>query len=102
MGTVGNGLLLDHIVPAMNTTGSAVDIQLELQQLVNQGATFTAMEVSSHGLVQGRVSALPFIASVFTTNLSRDHLDYHGDMANYEQAKWLLFSTHHSGREKNH
>ncbi|SPY93958.1 UDP-N-acetylmuramoylalanyl-D-glutamate--2, 6-diaminopimelate ligase [Proteus mirabilis] len=99
MGTVGNGLL-DHIVPAMNTTGSAVDIQLELQQLVNQGATFTAMEVSSHGLVQGRVSALPFVASVFT-NLSRDHLDYHGDMANYEQAKWLLFSTHHSG-EKNH
>lgn len=97
MGTVGNGLL-DHIVPAMNTTGSAVDIQLELQQLVNQGATFTAMEVSSHGLVQGRVSALPFVASVFT-NLSRDHLDYHGDMANYEQAKWLLFSTHHSGEK---
>ena len=97
MGTVGNGLL-GHVVPATNTTGSAVDIQLELQQLHHQGATFAAMEVSSHGLVQGRVSALPFAASVFT-NLSRDHLDYHGDMASYEAAKWLLFSTHHSGEK---
>ena len=66
MGTVGNGLL-DHIVPAMNTTGSAVDIQLELQQLVNQGATFTAMEASSHGLVQGRVSALPLSPAYLPT-----------------------------------
>lgn len=97
MGTVGNGLL-GHVVPVANTTGSAVDIQLELQQLLHKGATFTAMEVSSHGLVQGRVSALPFVASVFT-NLSRDHLDYHGDMAHYEEAKWLLFSTHHSGEK---
>ncbi|CBJ82599.1 UDP-N-acetylmuramoylalanyl-D-glutamate 2,6-diaminopimelate ligase [Xenorhabdus bovienii str. Jollieti] len=92
MGTVGNGLL-GMIVPSENTTGSAVDIQLDLQQLVNQKATFAAMEVSSHGLVQGRVAALPFQAAVFT-NLSRDHLDYHGDMENYEEAKWLLFSSH--------
>ncbi|KAA1194961.1 UDP-N-acetylmuramoyl-L-alanyl-D-glutamate--2,6-diaminopimelate ligase [Photorhabdus heterorhabditis] len=92
MGTVGNGLL-GHVAPSENTTGSAVDIQLDLQQLVQQGATFTAMEVSSHGLVQGRVAALPFEAAVFT-NLSRDHLDYHGDMEHYEAAKWLLFSSH--------
>ncbi len=92
MGTVGNGLL-GQVSPSENTTGSAVDIQLELTQLLNKKATLTAMEVSSHGLVQGRVAALQFDAAVFT-NLSRDHLDYHGDMANYEAAKWLLFSTH--------
>jgi UDP-N-acetylmuramoyl-L-alanyl-D-glutamate--2,6-diaminopimelate ligase len=55
------------------------------------------MEVSSHGLVQHRVAALKFAASVFT-NLSRDHLDYHGDMEHYEAAKWLLYSTHHHGQ----
>ncbi|EFB71666.1 UDP-N-acetylmuramoyl-L-alanyl-D-glutamate--2,6-diaminopimelate ligase [Providencia rustigianii] len=92
MGTVGNGLL-GHVSPSENTTGSAVDIQLELTQLLNKKATLTAMEVSSHGLIQGRVAALNFDAAVFT-NLSRDHLDYHGDMENYEAAKWLLFSTH--------
>lgn len=92
MGTVGNGLL-GQVSPTENTTGSAVDIQLELTQLLNKKATLTAMEVSSHGLVQGRVAALQFEAAVFT-NLSRDHLDYHGDMENYEAAKWLLFSTH--------
>ena len=68
-----------------------------LSGLVGQGATFGAMEVSSHGLVQHRVAALQFAASVFT-NLSRDHLDYHGDMEHYEAAKWLLYSTHHCGQ----
>jgi len=80
MGTVGNGLL-GKVNPTENTTGSAVDVQHVLSGLAGQGATFAAMEVSSHGLVQHRVSALKFAASVFT-NLSRDHLDYHGDMEN--------------------
>ncbi|HAX8893917.1 TPA: UDP-N-acetylmuramoyl-L-alanyl-D-glutamate--2,6-diaminopimelate ligase, partial [Escherichia coli] len=83
--------------PTENTTGSAVDVQHELAGLVDQGATFCAMEVSSHGLVQHRVAALKFAASVFT-NLSRDHLDYHGDMEHYEAAKWLLYSEHHCGQ----
>lgn len=96
MGTVGNGLL-NKIVPTENTTGSAVDVQQVLCGLVDNGATLAAMEVSSHGLVQHRVAALKFVASVFT-NLSRDHLDYHGDMTQYEAAKWLLYSTHHSGQ----
>lgn len=96
MGTVGNGLL-GQVVPTENTTGSAVDVQHVLASLKAQGATFGAMEVSSHGLVQHRVAALKFAASVFT-NLSRDHLDYHGDMANYEAAKWLLFSEHDCGQ----
>jgi UDP-N-acetylmuramoyl-L-alanyl-D-glutamate--2,6-diaminopimelate ligase len=99
MGTVGNGLL-DRVVPAENTTGSAVQVQHILAELVQQGATFAAMEVSSHGLVQHRVAALPFAAAAFT-NLSRDHLDYHGDMQSYEAAKWQLFATHQV-RQKNY
>nr|WP_237391067.1 UDP-N-acetylmuramoyl-L-alanyl-D-glutamate--2,6-diaminopimelate ligase [Cedecea sulfonylureivorans] len=96
MGTVGNGLL-GQVIPTENTTGSAVDVQQILSNLHEQGASFAAMEVSSHGLVQHRVAALKFQASVFT-NLSRDHLDYHGDMAGYEAAKWLLFSEHEAGQ----
>ncbi len=95
MGTTGNGLLAD-LQPALNTTGSAIEIQQTLAELVAQGANFAAMEVSSHGLVQGRVSALHFVASIFT-NLSRDHLDYHGDMAHYAAAKKSLFTVHDSG-----
>ena len=85
MGTVGNGLL-EKVIPTENTTGSAVDVQHVLSGLAGQGATFAAMEVSSHGLVQHRVAALPFSAAVFT-NLSRDHLDYHGTMEAYGAAK---------------
>ncbi|MFI8415177.1 UDP-N-acetylmuramoyl-L-alanyl-D-glutamate--2,6-diaminopimelate ligase [Serratia sp. NPDC078593] len=96
MGTVGNGLL-GQVCPTENTTGSAVDVQHVLNDLAERGATFAAMEVSSHGLVQHRVAALPFAAAVFT-NLSRDHLDYHGDMANYEAAKWALFADHAVGQ----
>ncbi|KJG10483.1 UDP-N-acetylmuramoyl-L-alanyl-D-glutamate--2,6-diaminopimelate ligase [Photobacterium kishitanii] len=95
MGTTGNGLLTD-LQPAANTTGSAIEIQQTLAELVTQGANFAAMEVSSHGLVQGRVSTLHFVASIFT-NLSRDHLDYHGDMAHYAAAKKSLFTEHDSG-----
>lgn len=95
-GTTGNGLY-GQLKPAENTTGSAIDIQHTLDGLATQGATLTAMEVSSHGLVQYRVAALPFSATVFT-NLSRDHLDYHGDMASYEAAKWQLFSEHQAGQ----
>lgn len=91
MGTVGNGIL-GHTRPANNTTGSAIEIQQLLMQLRQQGATFGAIEVSSHGLVQHRVSDLCFAATVFT-NLSRDHLDYHGTMEHYEAAKWQLFSS---------
>src|SRR5690606_29794705 len=95
MGTTGNGLL-SRLTPAVNTTGSAIDIQKTLAELVSQGADFAAMEVSSHGLVQGRVKALHFAASIFT-NLSRDHLDYHGDMASYAAAKQSLFTEHSKG-----
>ncbi|OBX04435.1 UDP-N-acetylmuramoylalanyl-D-glutamate--2,6-diaminopimelate ligase [Gallibacterium genomosp. 3] len=90
MGTIGNGFY-QHIQPATNTTGSAVEIQRNLAEFVEQGAEFVAMEVSSHGLVQQRVAALHFDAAVFT-NLSRDHLDYHHTLEAYAAAKKTLFT----------
>ena len=95
MGTTGNGVLSD-LKEAQNTTGSAIEIQSVLRELRDEGADFAAMEVSSHGLVQGRVKDMHFAASIFT-NLSRDHLDYHGTMENYAEAKKRLFTQHHSG-----
>lgn len=88
MGTIGNGLF-GKLIEAENTTGSAVQVQSTLAELQELGADLVAMEVSSHGLVQHRVAALPFAAAVFT-NLSRDHLDYHGTMAAYGAAKEQL------------
>ncbi|WP_261903590.1 UDP-N-acetylmuramoyl-L-alanyl-D-glutamate--2,6-diaminopimelate ligase [Vibrio fortis] len=93
MGTTGNGFL-DDLQAAKNTTGSAIEIQRTLSELSAQDAAYTAMEISSHGLVQGRVKALKFAAGVFT-NLSRDHLDYHGTMEEYALAKQTLFTQHH-------
>ncbi|MEZ7863232.1 MAG: UDP-N-acetylmuramoyl-L-alanyl-D-glutamate--2,6-diaminopimelate ligase [Aeromonadaceae bacterium] len=90
MGTIGNGLF-GQLTPCENTTASALAIQQELARQLAQGADLVAMEVSSHGLVQGRVAALPFAVAAFT-NLSRDHLDYHGTMEAYAAAKRTLFS----------
>ncbi|UBO74491.1 UDP-N-acetylmuramoyl-L-alanyl-D-glutamate--2,6-diaminopimelate ligase [Aeromonas rivuli] len=88
MGTIGNGLF-GELIEAANTTGSALEVQANLAALRDKGASLVAMEVSSHGLVQHRVAELHFAATVFT-NLSRDHLDYHGTMAAYGEAKALL------------
>ncbi|HBC3867010.1 TPA: UDP-N-acetylmuramoyl-L-alanyl-D-glutamate--2,6-diaminopimelate ligase [Vibrio parahaemolyticus] len=92
MGTTGNGFL-DDLKEAANTTGNAVEIQHTLASLAEQQAQYTALEVSSHGLIQGRVKSLSFAAGVFT-NLSRDHLDYHGTMEEYANAKLTLFTQH--------
>ncbi|EGR2025135.1 UDP-N-acetylmuramoyl-L-alanyl-D-glutamate--2,6-diaminopimelate ligase [Vibrio cholerae] len=92
MGTTGNGFL-NALEPAANTTGNALQIQATLRDLAERGAQYTALETSSHGLVQGRVKKLHFVAGVFS-NLSRDHLDYHGTMEAYAAAKFSLFSEH--------
>ncbi len=76
--------------PNDNTTADAVTIQRELAKAVSYGCGNAAMEVSSHGLVQGRVSAVEFNVAVFT-NLTRDHLDYHHTMDAYGEAKRQLF-----------
>ncbi|MFO6423292.1 UDP-N-acetylmuramoyl-L-alanyl-D-glutamate--2,6-diaminopimelate ligase [Motilimonas sp. KMU-193] len=89
LGTIGNGLY-GQLVAGLNTTGSPIEIQHELAKMQQQGASCVAMEVSSHGLDQHRVAALPFNTAIFT-NLTRDHLDYHGSMAAYGAAKRRLF-----------
>ncbi len=95
MGTTGNGRL-NALKKAVNTTGSAIEIQETLAQLQQDHVNWVAMEVSSHGLVQGRIAHVPFVARLFT-NLSRDHLDYHGDMAQYAAAKAKLFTEYSEG-----
>ncbi|OOH92378.1 UDP-N-acetylmuramoyl-L-alanyl-D-glutamate--2,6-diaminopimelate ligase [Pasteurellaceae bacterium 15-036681] len=89
MGTIGNGLY-GQVQEAVNTTGSAIEIQRNLASFVDLGADFCAMEVSSHGLAQYRAEALEFDLALFT-NLSRDHLDYHNTMEEYAEAKYRLF-----------
>nr|WP_217693630.1 UDP-N-acetylmuramoyl-L-alanyl-D-glutamate--2,6-diaminopimelate ligase [Salinivibrio sp. ES.052] len=89
MGTTGNGFI-GALKAADNTTGDAISIQSQLADFAQQGASHVAMEVSSHGLVQGRVASLAFDAAVFT-NLSHDHLDYHHTLEAYAAAKKQLF-----------
>jgi len=89
IGTLGNGFP-DALTPSDNTTPDAIVLQQALAGYVEQGATAAVMEVSSHGLVQGRVNGVRFDVAVLT-NLSRDHLDYHGDMDSYAAAKAALF-----------
>ncbi|MFG0283766.1 MAG: UDP-N-acetylmuramoyl-L-alanyl-D-glutamate--2,6-diaminopimelate ligase [Phycisphaerales bacterium JB039] len=72
------------------TTPPATEISRTLACMVDNGLAACAMEVSSHALVQGRAAGLRFDAAVFT-NLSGDHLDYHGDLESYAGAKALLF-----------
>ena len=89
MGTLGNGLW-GELTESGNTTADPITVMRQIHDFDQQGAKVCAMEVSSHGLVQGRVDAVPFDVAVFT-NLSRDHLDYHGTMDAYGAAKQRLF-----------
>ncbi|HWA37547.1 MAG TPA: UDP-N-acetylmuramoyl-L-alanyl-D-glutamate--2,6-diaminopimelate ligase [Burkholderiales bacterium] len=89
IGTLGSGTP-GSLQPAANTTPDAVEIQTLLKAFVDENAKAVAMEVSSHGLVQGRVQAVAFDCALFT-NLSHDHLDYHGSMESYAEAKGRLF-----------
>ncbi|MDB5806729.1 MAG: UDP-N-acetylmuramoyl-L-alanyl-D-glutamate--2,6-diaminopimelate ligase [Betaproteobacteria bacterium] len=74
-----------------NTTPDAIVLQRMLKRMVDSGAAACAMEVSSIGLEQARVDGVAFDIAVFT-NFTRDHLDYHGDMRAYEEAKTRLFT----------
>ncbi len=89
VGTLGNGFP-GKLVGTSNTTPNPILLQGMLAEYLQQDATAVAMEVSSHGLAQGRVNGVQFDVAMFT-NLSRDHLDYHGDMGAYGNAKKLLF-----------
>jgi UDP-N-acetylmuramoyl-L-alanyl-D-glutamate--2,6-diaminopimelate ligase len=92
IGTLGNGFP-GALLPTANTTPDAIRVHGLLAEFLTQGAAAVAMEVSSHALEQGRVQAVRFDVALFT-NLSRDHLDFHGDMTHYAAAKRKLFDTH--------
>ncbi|HNV88454.1 MAG TPA: UDP-N-acetylmuramoyl-L-alanyl-D-glutamate--2,6-diaminopimelate ligase [Methylotenera sp.] len=91
IGTLGNGLP-NQLSPTSNTTPDAVSLQEMLADYVKQEVTTVAMEVSSHGLHQGRVRAVHFDVAVLS-NLSRDHLDYHETFEDYAAAKRRLFDA---------
>ena len=92
LGTLGNGRW-GALQPTRNTTPDLSVILRELEHLQQQQVNLAALEVSSHGLTQQRVSGLNFVVAVLT-NLTQDHLDYHGSMENYYAAKRLLFTQH--------
>jgi UDP-N-acetylmuramoyl-L-alanyl-D-glutamate--2,6-diaminopimelate ligase len=89
LGTLGSAVA-GQLVPGELTTPDAVTAQRELARFRAAGAGSAAVEVSSHALAQHRVDGLRFDAAVFT-NLTRDHLDFHGDMERYGAAKARLF-----------
>ncbi|MCH8531326.1 MAG: UDP-N-acetylmuramoyl-L-alanyl-D-glutamate--2,6-diaminopimelate ligase [Saccharospirillum sp.] len=88
IGTNGQGLW-GALQETINTTPDVVRLHRELARQWQQGGRYCAMEVSSHGLDQRRVDGVAFRSAIFT-NLSRDHLDYHGTMEAYGEAKWRL------------
>ena len=89
VGTLGAGRV-QALEMTGYTTPDAVQLQTRLAALRNDGINALAIEASSHGLVQGRLAGMHIDVAVFT-NLTRDHLDFHGDMAAYEAAKGALF-----------
>lgn len=89
IGTVGNGFY-GALTQTTHTTPDPVTVQQKLAEYRRQGAHVVTMEVSSHGLDQCRVHGVGFTTAVFT-NLTRDHLDYHGTMERYGAAKKKLF-----------
>ena len=93
MGTAGNGRL-GTLVQASHTTGDALAVQQFLYQMGSENAELLALEASSHGLDQQRLQGMPVSVAIYT-NLSRDHLDYHADMAEYAAAKAKLFDKAH-------
>jgi UDP-N-acetylmuramoyl-L-alanyl-D-glutamate--2,6-diaminopimelate ligase len=91
IGTLGNGLP-DQQTTTVNTTPDAILLQQLLAEYVQEEVEAVAMEVSSHGIHQARVRGVHFDVAVLT-NLSRDHLDYHGSFEKYAAVKARLFAT---------
>ena len=89
IGTLGNGFP-GALEATVNTTPDAVLLQQKMAEFLQREAACVAMEVSSHGLAQERVNGAAFAVALLT-NLSRDHLDYHGSMEAYAAAKARLF-----------
>src|SRR6267378_4239747 len=82
----------ERVLPAIRTTPESLDLQELLAQIINAACKAAAMEVSSHALAQDRIRGLEWDVAVFT-NLTQDHLDFHGTMDNYFEAKAKLFTA---------
>lgn len=91
IGTLGSGLY-GHVKETGLTTPDAITLQKTLAEFLKEDAKYTAMEVSSHSIDQGRINGIDFAVSVFT-NLTRDHLDYHHTMEAYGNTKKKLFES---------
>jgi UDP-N-acetylmuramoyl-L-alanyl-D-glutamate--2,6-diaminopimelate ligase len=89
----------DRVIPAQRTTPESVEVQQMMSQMLKADCQACVMEVSSHALDQKRVHGVEFDVGIFT-NLTRDHLDYHGTMENYFAAKKKLFSSLAQGIKK--
>ncbi|WP_174493885.1 UDP-N-acetylmuramoyl-L-alanyl-D-glutamate--2,6-diaminopimelate ligase [Acinetobacter sp. Marseille-Q1623] len=89
MGTTGNGIL-PNLEASSHTTLDALQMQNSLHQFAANGAEFVSLEASSHGLEQGRLNGVDIEIAAYS-NLSRDHLDYHGTLEAYAEAKSRLF-----------
>ena len=89
IGTTGHRIA-GHSIPASHTTPEAPVMQSLLRQMVDQGCTAGLMEVSSIGIAMSRADAIPFQVAIFT-NFSRDHLDFHPSLDDYQSAKAELF-----------
>jgi len=84
--------IIDKVIPSTHTTPDALQINFLLNEMINQGCEYCFMEVSSHAIVQGRISGLNFAGGVFT-NITQDHLDYHNTFAEYRDVKKSFFDT---------
>ncbi len=93
VGTLGCVLPSGQTVPSERTTPESSDLAPLLRRIVDEGGRSVAMEVSSHALVQDRLAGMEFQVAAWT-NLSREHLDFHGDMESYFVAKRRLFDEH--------
>ena len=82
--------IVDRVVPATHTTPDALSLQALLRDMADAGCTHVFMEASSHAIVQERITGTQLDGAVFT-NITHDHLDYHGDFNNYIKAKKQLF-----------
>src|SRR2546430_3585401 len=81
----------ERVIPAQRTTPESLEVQQMMAQMAKAGCKACVMEVSSHALEQKRVMGVEFDVGIFT-NLTRDHLDYHGTMETYFAAKAKLFT----------
>lgn len=91
IGTVNN-MIGDDVLPSKATTPEPYELMQLLSQMADAGCQYVVMEISSHSIVQKRVCGIDFLAVAFT-NLTQDHLDYHGTMENYKAAKREIFDS---------